>query len=89
MFRGSRTIDASQFSDITAITGGSYNADTQNEITQYFFEIPPSISTSRSTSSVRARTGILDSQSGWERRARRDHAGGHARQLERVVSAAT
>ncbi|HEY4442207.1 MAG TPA: pitrilysin family protein, partial [Candidatus Elarobacter sp.] len=40
MFRGSKTISASQFSDTVAVTGGSFNADTQNEVTQYFFEVP-------------------------------------------------
>ena len=40
LFRGSQTLTASQFSETTAITGGSFNADTQNEMTQYFFEMP-------------------------------------------------
>jgi len=35
-----QTVDASQFSKAIAVTGGSFNADTQNEITQYFFETP-------------------------------------------------
>jgi len=65
MFRGSKTIDASQFSDTTAITGGSYNADTQNEITQYFFEMPAqyldiALNLERSRAS-----GILDAQKDW------------------------
>jgi len=36
MFRGSRTLGASQFSETTAITGGNFNADTQNEISIVF-----------------------------------------------------
>src|SRR6202035_4153288 len=40
LFRGSKTLTASQFADTTAITGGTFNADTQNEMTQYFFEMP-------------------------------------------------
>lgn len=65
MFRGSKTISASQFSDTTAITGGSYNADTQNEITQYFFEMPAQyLDIALNLERSRA-TGILDSQSGW------------------------
>lgn len=40
MFRGSRTLTASQFADVTAITGGSFNANTQNRITQYYFVMP-------------------------------------------------
>jgi zinc protease len=40
MFRGSKTVSASQFARITAIAGGNYNANTQNAITQYFFTMP-------------------------------------------------
>lgn len=40
MFRGSKTLDESQFAEVPAITGGNLNADTQNEITQYFFTMP-------------------------------------------------
>jgi zinc protease len=66
MFRGSKTIDASQFSDTTAITGGSYNADTQNEITQYFFEMPSQyLDIALNLERSRA-TGILDSQKDWD-----------------------
>ena len=66
MFRGSKTIDASQFSDTTAITGGSYNADTQNEITQYFFEMPAqyldiALNLERSRAAC-----ILDAQKDWD-----------------------
>jgi zinc protease len=66
MFRGSKTIDASQFSDTTAITGGSYNADTQNEITQYFFEMPAQyLDIALNLERSRA-TGILDAQKLWD-----------------------
>ena len=66
MFRGSKTIDASQFSDTTAITGGSYNADTQNEITQYFFEMPSQyLDIALNLERSRA-TGILDNQKDWD-----------------------
>lgn len=40
MFRGSKTLSASEFADVTAITGGSFNADTQSQITQYYFTMP-------------------------------------------------
>jgi zinc protease len=40
MFRGSKTLSASQFAETTAIAGGNYNADTQSEITQYYFTVP-------------------------------------------------
>jgi len=66
MFRGSKTLDASQFSDTTAITGGSYNADTQNEITQYFFEMPAQyLDIALNLERSRA-TGILDTQKDWD-----------------------
>lgn len=65
MFRGSKTISASQFSDTTAITGGSYNADTQNEITQFFFEMPSQyLDIALNLERSRA-TGLLDAQSAW------------------------
>jgi zinc protease len=40
MFRGSKTVSAAQFAEVTALTGGSFDADTQNEITQFFFTVP-------------------------------------------------
>jgi len=65
MFRGSATISSSQFSDSTAITGGTFNADTQSEITQYFFEMPAQyLDIALNLERSRA-TGLLDDQSGW------------------------
>ncbi|MBV9439712.1 MAG: insulinase family protein, partial [Candidatus Eremiobacteraeota bacterium] len=67
MFRGSTTVSASQLSDTTAMTtGGNYNADTQNEITRYFFEMPAqyldiALHLERSRAS-----GILDRQKDWD-----------------------
>ncbi|MFI5389701.1 MAG: M16 family metallopeptidase, partial [Candidatus Eremiobacterales bacterium] len=40
MFRGSKSLDASQLAEVTAVTGGDFDADTQNEITQYFYTMP-------------------------------------------------
>ncbi len=66
MFRGSNTIDASQFSDTTAITGGSYNADTQSEVTQFFFEMPSQyLDIALNLERSRA-TGLLDAQKDWD-----------------------
>jgi zinc protease len=66
MFRGSRTIDASQFSQSMAVTGGSFNADTQSEITQYFFEVPSQyLDIALNLERSRAE-GILDTQSLWD-----------------------
>ena len=66
MFRGSKTISASQFSDVTAITGGSYNADTQSEVTQYFFEMPAQyLDIALNLERSRA-AGLLDAQKDWD-----------------------
>ncbi len=66
MFRGSKTISSSQFSDTTAITGGSFNADTQSEVTQYFFEMPAQyLDIALNLERSRA-TGLLDAQKDWD-----------------------
>jgi zinc protease len=66
LFRGSKTLSASQFADVTAITGGTFNADTQNEITQYFFEMPSQdLDIALNLERSRA-TGVLDSQKLWD-----------------------
>ncbi len=66
LFRGSKTVSASQFSDTTAITGGSFNADTQNEITQYFFEMPSQyLDVALNLERSRA-TSVLDRQKDWD-----------------------
>ena len=62
LFRGSDTLTASQFSDTTAITGGTFNADTQNEMTQFFFEMPAQyLDIALHLEASRAQ-GVLDSQ---------------------------
>lgn len=40
MFRGSATLSSSQLMDTMGITGGSFDADTQATVTQYFFTVP-------------------------------------------------
>jgi zinc protease len=66
LFRGSKTITASQFADSTAITGGTFNADTQNVITQYFFEMPAQyLDIALHLEASRAQ-GVLDSQKLWD-----------------------
>ncbi len=66
LFRGSKTLTASQFADTTAVTGGTFNADTQNEMTQYFFEMPSQyLDVALNLERSRA-TGVLDSQKLWD-----------------------
>jgi len=66
LFRGSKTLTASQFADTTAITGGTFNADTQSEMTQYFFEMPSQyLDVALNLERSRA-TGVLDSQKLWD-----------------------
>jgi len=40
MFRGSPGISQTQLFEISQLMGGYYDADTQSEITQYFFDVP-------------------------------------------------
>lgn len=40
MFRGTRDTSQTQLFEISQLMGGDYNADTQAEMTQYFFEVP-------------------------------------------------
>ncbi len=40
MFRGSKTISQSQLADVAELLGGLWDADTQSEVTQYFFLVP-------------------------------------------------
>ncbi len=40
MFRGSTTLSSSQLMDAVGITGGDFDAETQNAITQYYFTVP-------------------------------------------------
>ena len=66
MFRGSRTISASEFSDATSITGGEFNADTQNEVTQYYFTMPSQYLGIALHLEASRSQGILNSQKLWE-----------------------
>ncbi len=92
MFRGSRTLTASQFADTTAITGGAFNADTQSQITQYFFEMPSQyLDLALHLEASRAQ-GILDTQALWDQErgaitqeVTRDNSSAPFRLLDKVL----
>ncbi|MGH7682832.1 MAG: M16 family metallopeptidase, partial [Vulcanimicrobiaceae bacterium] len=66
MFRGSRSVSETQFSEVTALTGGSFDADTQNQITQYFFTVPSQDLDAVLHLEASRAQGILDTQQSWE-----------------------
>jgi zinc protease len=84
MFRGSKTVSAGQFAEVTALLGGSFDADTQNEVTQYFFTVPAQdLGTVLHLEAARA-TGILDTQALWE-----EERGAIEQEVQRDNSSAT
>jgi zinc protease len=66
LFRGSKTLTASQFADTMSITGGTFDASTFAEMTQYFFEMPSQyLDVALNLERSRA-GGVLDSQKLWD-----------------------
>jgi zinc protease len=66
MFRGSKTVTAAQFAEVTALLGGSFDANTQNEVTQFSFTVPDQgLDAALHLEASRAQ-GILDTQALWE-----------------------
>jgi zinc protease len=67
MFRGSPGLSADQLADIAAAMGGSFDADTRQMVTQYFFSVPAEdLDVALRIESIRMR-GVLDSQALWEK----------------------
>ncbi|MHB8177268.1 MAG: M16 family metallopeptidase [Vulcanimicrobiaceae bacterium] len=67
MFRGSKTLSSAQLMDTISITGGDFDADTQNQLTQYFFTMPSQyLGIALRLERSRA-TGLLLSQRLWNR----------------------
>lgn len=66
MFRGTPDISQTQLFEISQLMGGDYDADTQAEITQYFFQVPAQyLDVALRVESDRAKQLTL-AQSGWE-----------------------
>lgn len=66
MFRGSPGLSADQLSDIIALMGGMFNADTQETVTQYFFTVPTEdLDAALHIEAIRMR-GVLDSERLWK-----------------------
>ncbi|MBV9233744.1 MAG: insulinase family protein [Candidatus Eremiobacteraeota bacterium] len=66
MFRGSGTLSQSQLADMAELLGGYWDADTQSEITQYFFMAPSQyLDLVLRMEASRAR-GLTLSQADWE-----------------------
>jgi zinc protease len=65
MFRGSPDLSAAQLTNIIALMGGKFNADTQQTVTQYFLTVPKDdLDVALKVEAVRMR-GVLDSEELW------------------------
>ncbi|HEX9079698.1 MAG TPA: insulinase family protein, partial [Desulfuromonadaceae bacterium] len=65
MFRGSPGLSADQLSTIIAATGGEFNADTQQVVTQYLATVASEdLEPALHVEALRMR-GVLDSEQGW------------------------
>ena len=66
MFRGSPGLSADQLADIIALTGGMFNADTQQTVTQYSLTVPAEdLDVALHIEAIRM-GDVLDSESLWE-----------------------
>ena len=67
MFRGSPGLTADQLAEISAAMGGSFDADTQQTVTQYFFTVPAEdTDVALHIESLRMR-GVLDTDALWDK----------------------
>ena len=65
MFRGSPGLSADQLAAIIAAMGGSFNADTQQTITQYFLTVPSADLDIALRVEATRMAGVLDSEELW------------------------
>lgn len=67
MFRGSPGLSVDQLSDIAAEMGGSFDADTQQTVTQYFYTVPAQdLDVALHIEAIRM-AGVDDSQAQWDK----------------------
>ncbi len=67
MFRGSPGLSADELAAIGAAMGGSFDADTQQTVTQYFFTVPAEeLDVALHIESIRM-SGILDTEALWRK----------------------
>lgn len=67
MFRGSPGLDADQLAEIAAAMGGSFDADTQQTVTQYFYTIPSEDLDVALRIEANRMRGVDDSQQQWDK----------------------
>lgn len=66
MFRGTSDVSQTQLFEVSQLMGGDYDADTQPEVTQFFFEVPAQyLNIAIRLEADRARNLLL-SQTGWQ-----------------------
>jgi zinc protease len=67
MFRGNPGLTADQLARIMAEMGGNFDADTQQNVTQYFFTVPAeALDVALHIEAIRMK-GVLDSESLWDK----------------------
>ena len=82
VFRGCTGMTADQTAAIYALLGGENNADTQQNITQYFATVPSADLDVALEAQAACLRGVDNSQAEWDAGARRDRAGSAARSLQ-------
>ncbi|HVS46342.1 MAG TPA: pitrilysin family protein [Verrucomicrobiae bacterium] len=65
MFRGSKTLSSNQLMESVGVTGGDFDADTQDQVTQYFFTLPAQYLDIALRAERSRATGLLMAQNLW------------------------
>ena len=67
MFRGTDNLSASQISAISAAMGGRFNAQTQDEATQYYFTVPADLVDVALQLHAERMKSVLDTEADWKK----------------------